>query len=237
MREVDEAVRQDQAAYFARTYGKWIIGLVVVGLLAFAAYLWWESNSENKLEGRSEELIGALDELDAGNRQTADEELAALAENGDEAAAAIARMLRAGIAIENEDRAAAAELFNAVADDDSAPEPLRNLARIRAVATNYDSLQPQVVIDRLKPLATPGNPWFGSAAELVAMAYLEQGNEELAGPLFASIATDEDVPETLRSRARQMAGLLGYDAVEDVDQTLAEMGAGAAAAPSVGATQ
>lgn len=237
MREVDDAVRQDQAAYFARTYGKWIIGLVIVGLLAFAAFLWWQSRSEGELEQRSEELIGALDELDAGNRQTADEELAALAEGGDETAAAIARMLRAGIAIENEDRAAAAEMFNAVADNENAPEPLRNLARVRAVATNYDNLEPQAVIDRLKPLATPGNPWFGSAAELVAMAYLEQGNEELAGPLFASIATDDEVPETLRSRARQMAGLLGYDAVEDVDEALAEMGADAALAQPAGAAQ
>ena len=84
-------------------------------------------------------------------------------------------------------------------------------------------LNPQTVVDRLKPLATPGNPWFGSAGELVAMAYMKQGKEELAGPLFAAIAKDDDVPQTLRSRARQLAGLLGYDAVEDVDRTLAEM--------------
>jgi len=31
------------------------------------------------------------------------------------------------------------------------------------------------------------------------------------------------VPQSLRSRTRQMAGLLGFDAVEDVDATLAEM--------------
>jgi hypothetical protein len=55
------------------------------------------------------------------------------------------------------------------------------------------------------------------------MAYMKQGKAELAGPLFAAIAMDEDVPQTLRSRTRQLAGLLGYDAVTDVDQTLAEL--------------
>jgi hypothetical protein len=50
------------------------------------------------------------------------------------------------------------------------------------------------------------------------MAYLKQGKEELAGPLLAAIAKDEDVPQTLRSRSRQLAGLLGYDAVADVDR-------------------
>jgi len=84
-------------------------------------------------------------------------------------------------------------------------------------------LPPQQIIDRLKPLATPGNPWFGSAGEMVGMAYLKQNKRNLAGPLFAAIAKDEDVPQTLRSRARQLAGLLGYDAVTDVDETMSEL--------------
>ena len=42
------------------------------------------------------------------------------------------------------------------------------------------------------------------------------------GPLFAAIAQDEEVPQSLRSRTRQLAGLLGYDAVDDVDAALAE---------------
>lgn len=37
---------------------------------------------------------------------------------------------------------------------------------------------------------------------------------ELAGPMFAAMAKDENVPQSIRSRARQMAGLLGIDAVE-----------------------
>ncbi len=71
-------------------------------------------------------------------------------------------------------------------------------------------MKPDDVIARLKPLAKPGNPWFGSAGELVAMAYLKQGKRDLAGPLFASIAKDENAPKSMRSRARQMAGMLGY---------------------------
>src|SRR5690606_39779026 len=96
------------------------------------------------------------------------------------------------------------------------PQPYRDLATLRSVATRFEEMQPQQIVDRLKTLATPGNPWFGSAGELVAMAYLKQGKQDLAGPLFAAIAKDEDVPQTLRSRTRQMAGLLGYDAVVDV---------------------
>jgi hypothetical protein len=38
------------------------------------------------------------------------------------------------------------------------------------------------------------------------------------------------VPQTLRSRTRQMAGMLGYDAVVDVDQAIAETAGGEPAA-------
>ncbi len=94
------------------------------------------------------------------------------------------------------------------------PGPLRDLALIRQTSLEFDSLKPQQVVDRLKPLAVEGAPWFGSAGELVAVAYMKMGKNDLAGPMFAAMAKDENVPQSIRSRARQMAGLLGIDAVE-----------------------
>jgi hypothetical protein len=120
------------------------------------------------------------------------------------------------------DTARATTMLFKLADDNDAPQEFRNLAAIRGVAASFDTMKPEDVIARLKPLAKPGNPWFGSAGELVAAAYIKQGKKDLAGSLFAAIAKDEDVPKSLRSRARQMAGQLGYDAVTDVDQVLAE---------------
>lgn len=222
MREVDEAVRQDEAAEFARRYGIAIVVLVVLALAAFGGWLWWQNHRENKLERGSEEFIQALDQLDAGNRAAADAQLEPIAQKGSPAAAAGARMLQAGILQEKGDRAGAAKAFFAIADDKDAPEAYRNLAAIRGVTSSFDSMKPEDVIARLKPLAAPGNLWFGSAGELVAMAYLKQGKKDLAGPLFASIAKDKDAPQSLQVRARQMAGVLGYDAVTDVDQVLAE---------------
>ncbi len=121
--------------------------------------------------------------------------------------------------------AEAARIYDAVAADGDAPQALRDLATIRAVTARYDTLAPADVIGKLKPLAVPGNPWFGPAGELVAMAYLDQGNQAEAGTLFAAISKDKDTSETLRSRTRQMAGLLGVDAIDDVDTVLAQQGA------------
>jgi hypothetical protein len=223
LREVDDAVRQDQLDSAVKRYGWPLAGVVILGLAAFGGWLYWSDYREGQLELRSEKLIAAFDKLEAGQIEQAGKDLAGLSEEGSSATAISAKLARAGIALRDNRQAEAIDLYESIARDDNAPKPHRDLATIRAIAAQFDKLEPQAVIDRLKPLATPGNPWFGSAGELVAMAYLKQGKEELAGPLFAAIAKDEDVPQTLRSRTRQLAGLLGYDAVADVDKTLAEM--------------
>jgi hypothetical protein len=223
LREVDEAVRQDEAAEFAKRYGKSIVALVVLALAAFAAWLWWKDHREEQLEKGSEQFIQALDQLEAGRTKLAEVGLDKIAEDGTPAAAAGAKLIQAGQAVAKGDNARATTMLFALADDKDAPQAYRDLASIRGVAASFDTMKADDVIARLKPLAKPGNPWFGSAGELVAMAYLKQGKNDLAGPLFAAIAKDEDAPKSMRSRARQMAGVLGYDAVVDVDQMLADV--------------
>ena len=46
------------------------------------------------------------------------------------------------------------------------------------------------------------------------------------------IAKDKDVPESTRSRARQLAGLLGVDAITDVESFVQTAGAEMAPAPA-----
>lgn len=233
MREVDEAVRHDEFGDAARRFGP-IIGVVLaLALAGFGGWLFWDNNRESELEQSSEQLIQAYDELEAGNLEAADEEFAAIAASGGPGAANAARMAQAGIALAAGRDDDAVALYDAIANDAEAPPVMRDLASIRSVAVQYDDMEPQAVIDRLGPLAQVENDWFGSAGELVAMAYLAQGREEQAGPLMVEISKSEDVPESLRARMRQMAGFLGYDAIEDVDEMMAEIDAGAGAGGAV----
>lgn len=228
LREVDDAVRQDQYAEFGRKYGRPLLAGLVLLLVAFGGFLFWQSRQEAALERDSEVLVGALDQIESGNLDSGSAALDPLLADGGDAGRTAATMLKAGIAMQRGEAAQAADLFGQVAADEDAPQAMRDLATVRAVAAQYDSMRPADVVARLKPLAVPGNAWFGSAAELVAMAYLEQGKTAEAGTLFAAIAKDDGTPETLKARARQMSGLLGVDAIEDVDALLEEQGAGQA---------
>ncbi|MCB2047073.1 MAG: tetratricopeptide repeat protein [Novosphingobium sp.] len=214
LREVDDALRQDQFEGFFRRYGKPVIGVVLLGLAGLGGYLFWHEHNLAAADERSEQFVVALDDLEADNKQGAYEKVQPVIEDESTASATSAALLRAGLAIELGKKQEAVNIYESVAADGDAPQPMRDLANVRYVALQFDELKPQQVVDRLKPLAVPGNAWFGVAGEMVGMAYLELGKEDLAGPLFAQIARDKDVPGSLRGRTRQLAGLLGVDALD-----------------------
>lgn len=232
MREIDDAVRQDQYSDFFARYGKPLIAAIVIGLLAFGGYLFWDNRNEAALEEKSEALVSAMDNLEANNIDTGVSLLEPLVDDSADGPRAIAILLKAGVAMDQGRTDEAAQLYARVAGDGSVPQEMRDLATIREVVASYDSLDPAEVVAKLKPLAVPGNAYFGSAGELVAMAYLEQGKRSEAGTLFAEIAKSDEVPESLRFRTRQMAGLMGVDAIEDVDEVLEDVAVdGGPAAP------
>ncbi|MDE1467884.1 tetratricopeptide repeat protein [Aurantiacibacter sp. D1-12] len=222
MREVDEAVRQDEVTDFAKKYG-WPVGIgLTIAMAIFGGVLFWQSQTEAALEERSESLVMAMDELEAGNVDIADGELAQLSDGTDGAAAAAA-MMRAGIAIQQDRIDDAVALFDSVANNTELPAEYRDIAAIRSVTLQFDDMEPQAVIDRIGPLAQPDNAYYGSAGELVAHAYLALDQRDQAGPLLVAISQNEDVPGSIRGRTRQLAGLLGFDPIDDVDAALAEI--------------
>lgn len=234
MREVDDAVRQGDMEDFGRRYGIPLLVVVVIAVVAFGGYLFWQGRQDAARERNAETFTAALDQVEAGNLDAGSQALNELAADGDGIARFNALMMQAGIASQQGNTARAAELFGQVADDGDAPAVLRDVARIRRVAEQYDTMDKTAVVRNLGPLAKPGNPFFGSAGELVAMAHLDLGNRSEAGKLFAEIAKDDEVPDGLRSRARQMAGVLGVDAVVDVDQLLEEQGVNTQGPPPEG---
>ena len=231
-------MREDALYSFMRDHGMKVLGVILLGLAGLGGYLIWDHYAEKALEEQSETLISALDYMDRRDFKTASEKVAPLlADDASPAARAAARFLQAAAALEEGNSDKATGLFKAIAADAEAPPALRDLARVRDVSLNFDRMKPADVIAQLAPLAKPGSAYFGSAGELVAMAHLEAGNRAEAGAMFAAIAKDEDLPETLRSRARQMAGLMGVDAVVDVKKLLKDEGVtdDAAGAPETGA--
>lgn len=215
LREVDEELRREQAATLWRRYGRLLIGAIIAGLAAFGGYLYWQ-NEQLKAAGAQGEQVSALFQtLGSGNVAAAQKPLAELAVSNRAGYKATALLLQGDVALQKNDLKGAARIFGSIADDASLPVPFRDLARIRQTSAELDTLKPEQVIARLKPLAVKGGPWLGSAGEMMAVAYIQMNRPDLAGRLYADIAQDESQPQSLRTRAVQMAGTLGTDAIRD----------------------
>lgn len=219
LREVDEEVRRDQMTQLWQRYGRWGIGALVAGLLIFAGVLYFQSRSERGAGKQGEQLDAALTAAAEGQFGKAEPDLAKLATDGGPGYAALARLAQADVLIAKGNAKGAAAKYGEVAGDSSLPQPFRDEALIRQTSVEFDQLKPEVVISRLQGLAVPDSPWFGSAGEMVAAAYLKQGKREQAGKLFAQLVQAKSaVPDTIRQRATQMAGVLGVDAIDQTKE-------------------
>ncbi len=213
LREVDEELRRDELQSLWKRFGRLAIASILLVLGTWGGWLYWQDRQTKAAGVEGEQLSQALDDLQSGSVDSAAVKLSTLTDSQHEGYRASAKLAQAGIALEKNDLAGAAKIFSEVAADTALAKPWRDLALIRQTSAEFDTIKPEAVVARLRPLAVNGNPWFGSAGEMVAAAYLKMGKPELAGKIYADIGKDENVPETIRSRAVQMAGSLGVDTI------------------------
>ncbi|WP_242140113.1 tetratricopeptide repeat protein [Sphingomonas sp. CARO-RG-8B-R24-01] len=214
LREVDEELRRDQMATAWRRYGIAAIVVVVLIVLGFGGWQIYRAHQQSVAGDEGEALSKAYEDMGA-RRSGTDAELATLADSGVKGYRALALMSQADLLLQKNDLRGAAAKFAAIANDASIGQPFRDLALVRQTSAEFDTIKPDVVVSRLRGLAVKGNPWFGSAGEMVAVSYLKMGRRDLAGTLYGQIAREPDVAETVRQRAVQMAGVLGVDAVNE----------------------
>lgn len=232
LREVDEALREEQLVGAFKRYAL-PVGLALgAGLLAFGGYLYWNHTQKADAAQWSERMIMAMERLEAGQVDPAVKDFELISREGSAGNRAAALMQLAAISAQQGKLDVAAKQYAAIAADTKVPQPFRDLATIREVTIRFDTMNPAEIVTRLKPLAVPANAYFGSAAELLGMAYLEQNRPDLTGPLFIQAAKDNNVPRSIRSRMRQIASGLGFDAGIDNPELGGDDPAAAAASPA-----
>ena len=211
VREVDENLRRDQMQHFFKAHGSWLIAAVVLFLAASGGFIWWKQHQVQQSQAQVEKLAQIYKDIGSGNTSQSPQQLDEISKNGSKAVRASALFARAALALQQNDVKLATGTYKAIADDDGLPDPYRHAALIRQTALEFDQLKPEEVIARLQPLAKAGEPWFGTAGEMTALSMIKQGRKQEAGQLFAAIAKDQSVPETIRGRATQLASSLGVD--------------------------
>ena len=230
LREVDDELRRERVNRFVARWGWYIVGALVAALAAVGGLIWWNHHKEVQAGEESTKLVQVIEQLDARNARGAAPGIDELA-GSDRAGYRIAALfLRANAQVSTGAIPAAIETLKGIAADESAPQPFRDAALIRQTQLEFDSLNPQQVAQRLQPFVQAGNPWHGSAGEMLGIAMVKANQPQQAARIFEGLLRDPAVPDSIHARVQQFASSLGVDVVE-VDPSVNQALEAAAAAP------
>lgn len=208
IREVDEELRQDQLKTLWKRHGNALIGLAVLVVLATAGWNGYQYWTQSKANKSGDQFIEALDLAKAGNTQEARKKLTELEATGYGAYPALARLRQASLDAEAGKVDDAVAAFDAASNDSALPQPLRDMARLRAAYLLVDKGTYDDVAKRVETLTSPDNPMRFSAEEALGLAEWKAGKAGNALKLFDKIAGDAQTPPNLRRRANMMAELI-----------------------------
>jgi hypothetical protein len=92
------------------------------------------------------------------------------------------------------------KIYDAVADDGSVDQPLRDLAKVRAAYLLVDSASVADLAARLKGLDDRNSSWRHAVREILALAHVRASDYKAADEQLKLILADQATPAALRSR-------------------------------------
>jgi hypothetical protein len=211
IREVNEELRSDQMKAIWTQYGLMIVAIavaIVIGTAGYRGYVYW---SGQQASASGDKFLTAM-KLASDNKT--DEALAAFAQlekDGYGAYPVLARMRSATLKAATDPKAAVAEL-DAVANDTKVPDPVRDVARLRAGWLLIDTAPYADVSKEVEVLTDAQNPMRHSAREALGLSAYKNGDVKQAKDWFQAIANDAQTPVNVGNRARIMLDLLTSNA-------------------------
>lgn len=208
-REVEEELRHDRYAKLWRKYGKYVIAIAVLIVVATAGSVAWRDHQRKQRAAESERFAAGMMLIAENKLPEAADAFGALARDAGGDYGALARLEEAGLRAQAGDVAGAQRAYDELAADSGAKQSLRDLAVLLSVAHNADKVDPAEGRARLKPLLADDNPWRFSARELTAVLALRVGDTAAAKESYKVIADDQNAPPALRARATEMLAAMG----------------------------
>ena len=197
--EIDEDLRQDKVARLWKAYGKYLVSLAIFIILAIAGYRFIEHINRENREQASELYELASEAGRTGDKKAAIELFSDERFNETMGYAIISKLKKATLAKSNNDPEGMAIVLKQIATNEEIPSYLRNLARLKLIASDSDNY-----ISQLDALIEGDGPWKFLALELKGGMELEVGNLKEARSIFEELTIEADTPNNMRRRASEI---------------------------------
>ncbi|WP_078707133.1 tetratricopeptide repeat protein [Consotaella salsifontis] len=228
-REVSEELRQDRAKALWSRYGKLVIGAAVAIVVVTAGIVAWDRYQTAQADAAGDRFIAASDLADEGKNEEAITALKAIADEGYGVYPVLARMRLAAVQLASGNPKAAIAEYQTVEQNASAPQPLRDMAALRAGYILVDEGSLDDVRREVERLSTDDQALRAPAREALALASWKAGDVDDAKKLFDQLVGDGATPRGMMERARLMLDVIAADGAPP------KPGEASAAAPDAGA--
>ncbi|MGV0911352.1 tetratricopeptide repeat protein [Martelella sp. FOR1707] len=211
IREVNEELRSDRMKDAWRRYGKVLIAaavILVVGTAGWRGYEYWQAREAAK---SGDVFLTALNQIEAGNLDAAEQTLAQLEQEGHGSYPVLAQLRAATLLSEAGDTAAAISAFSSIGKDRSVPEAIRDAAKLRAGWLLVDTGTYEQVSAEVEELSSDGNPFRFSAREILGLSAYRLKDYARAQEWFEAIANDPEAPRNVLNRAQIMLEVMTAD--------------------------
>jgi hypothetical protein len=202
--EVDEELRRENFAKLWARFGKYVIALAVLVLLATGGVSQWRNYQLHQRELEGERYIAALALAQQGKDKEAADAFAAIAREASGGHAILARFEAAAMHARSGDMDGAVAAYAALAAEGSVDSVYRDLATLLWAQASLKNGDPEAIIAKLASFTATENPWRSTALELTALAELKAGNKSQTRTLYQQIADDLLAPQSARARASEM---------------------------------
>jgi hypothetical protein len=237
IREVDEAVRQDQWLKLWKQCGNYIVAAALAVVIGTAAGVGWRTWQASERLGEARRYAAAQQLMREDKPAEAALAFAALAEDAGSGYRVLARLREAEAQAEAGDAAAATATLEQLAANDDAEPVYRSLGKLLAAQREFAAAQPTAVLTELEPLVGINDPWRHSALELRALAQMQSGDTAAARQTLDDLLADPLTPPQLGRRAAELLAFLGgplaaeQPAAQDAEQPAAQAADEPAAVP------
>jgi len=206
-REIDEELRRDNLLKLWSRYGRYVVALAVLVLVAAGGIVAWRDHQLSERRAQSMRYSSALSLVREGKDAEAAKVFAVIAQEGG-GYATLAAFEEAELQAKSGDRKGAAAAYDRIAATGGLDSVFRELAILLSVMQGMPDTDPHSVLDRLAPMTSPGNPWRSTALELTGAARLKAGDKSGALEVYKTLADDLAAPQGMRARAAEMAAAL-----------------------------
>ncbi len=211
--EVDEDLRAERMARFARRYAIGFIVLavaIVAGVAGWQAWLWQRNQQDAKA---ATAFLAVLDRAaqrgSAGDRAGIAADFGAVAKSAPAGYATLARLNEASLLADSGELDRAEAIWNQLMDDGGLNPVLRQVAILGWASHEIDTAEPSLIQARLGPLSAADSPWRPLALQYLALLDLRIGHRDEAVRTLQSVAADISTPDSMRQMANGLAQALG----------------------------